>query len=96
LWDLKLVVEFLPGALILLPSATLAHSNTPVEDGDERISFTQFTAGGLFRWMDNGRRTDEQLRREDPAEYSRLLAKRESHWEEGLSYFSTVDELLDE
>ncbi|KAJ7894414.1 hypothetical protein B0H14DRAFT_2559198 [Mycena olivaceomarginata] len=96
LWDLKLIVEFPPGALILLPSATLTHSNTPVEDGDKRISFTQFTSGGLFRWMDNGRRTDKQLRREDPAEYSRLLAKRELRWEEGLSYFSTVDELLDE
>ncbi|KAJ7676316.1 hypothetical protein B0H14DRAFT_2423560 [Mycena olivaceomarginata] len=96
LWDLKLVVEFPAGALILLPSATLAHSNTPVEDGEECISFTQFTGGGLFRWIDNGGRTNKQLAREDPAEYAQLMAKSESHWEEGLSYFSTINELLDE
>ncbi|KAJ7818538.1 hypothetical protein B0H14DRAFT_2601255 [Mycena olivaceomarginata] len=57
LWDLKLVIEFPAGALILLPSATLAHSNVPVADGQERISFTQYTSGGLFRWIDNGGRT---------------------------------------
>ncbi|KAF7328643.1 hypothetical protein MSAN_02472900 [Mycena sanguinolenta] len=66
LWDVKLVVEFPAGALILLPSATIAHSNVPVQDGEERISFTQFTAGGLFRYVDNGFRTQEQLAQEDP------------------------------
>jgi hypothetical protein len=96
LWDLKLVIEFPAGALILLPSATLAHSNVPVADGQERISFTQYTGGGLFRWIDNGGRTAEQLQREDPAEYARVMARRESRWEEGLSYFSTVEELLGE
>ncbi|KAJ7713639.1 hypothetical protein B0H14DRAFT_2298336, partial [Mycena olivaceomarginata] len=54
LWDLKLVVEFPAGALILLPSATVTHSNVPVQAGDEHVSFTQFTAGGLFRFMDYG------------------------------------------
>ncbi|KAF8144515.1 hypothetical protein K438DRAFT_1922373 [Mycena galopus ATCC 62051] len=54
LWDLKLVVEFPAGALILLPSATIAHSNVPVQPGEERASFTQFSAGGIFRYIDNG------------------------------------------
>jgi hypothetical protein len=85
LWDLKLVVEFPAGALILLPSATLAHSNMPVKDGQERISFTQFTGGGPFRWIDNEGRTAEELEGEDPAEYARLMVKRETHWQEGLS-----------
>ncbi|KAJ7680001.1 hypothetical protein B0H14DRAFT_3535987 [Mycena olivaceomarginata] len=61
LWDLKLVVEFPAGALILLPSATVAHSNVPVQAGDERVSFTQFTAGGLFRFVDYGFRTEAGL-----------------------------------
>jgi hypothetical protein len=68
LWDVKLVVEFPAGALILLPSATIAHSNVPVQDGDERISFTQFSAGGLFRFVDNGFRTQDELAAEDPVE----------------------------
>ncbi|KAF7358609.1 hypothetical protein MSAN_01199600 [Mycena sanguinolenta] len=96
LWDAKLVVEFPSGAVILLPSATIAHSNVPVADSEERISFTQFTAGGLFRWTDNGGRTEEQLAQEDPDEYARLIVKKDTRWQEGLSYFSTIDELLHE
>lgn len=49
LWDLGLVIEFPPGSTILIPSAAIAHSNTPVACHENRASFTQFTAGGLFR-----------------------------------------------
>ena len=93
LWDLKLVIEFPAGALILLPSATIAHSNVPVQNGEERASFTQFSAGGIFRYIDNGFRTVEQLEDEDREEYSRLMAKRESRWADGLALLSTLDEL---
>ncbi|KAF8170036.1 hypothetical protein K438DRAFT_1478617, partial [Mycena galopus ATCC 62051] len=93
LWDLKLVVEFPAGALILLPSATVAHSNVPVQEGEERISFTQFTAGGLFRFVDNGFRTQREFAGQEPAAYSRVMEQRESRWEEGLDLFSTLSEL---
>ncbi|KAJ7328018.1 hypothetical protein DFH08DRAFT_709877, partial [Mycena albidolilacea] len=93
LWDLKLVVEFPPGALILLPSATIAHSNIPVDTGDEHISFTQFTAGGLFRYVDNGFRTQADFAAEDPAEYAKAMDARASRWAEGLALYSTVEEL---
>ncbi|KAJ3765178.1 hypothetical protein FB446DRAFT_655602, partial [Lentinula raphanica] len=53
LWDLKLVVELPPGWTILLPSAYLRHSNTTIQDGESRFSFTQYTAGGLFRVIDD-------------------------------------------
>ena len=58
LWDLKKVIEFPPGALILIPSATMTHSNVPVQPGNSRVSFTQYCAGGLFRYVDNGFRTE--------------------------------------
>ncbi|KAJ6562525.1 hypothetical protein B0H19DRAFT_942775, partial [Mycena capillaripes] len=51
LWELKLVIEFPAGALILLTSATITHSNVLVQEGDTRILFTQFTAGALTRWV---------------------------------------------
>lgn len=95
LWDLKLVVEFPAGALILLPSATIAHSNVPVQPGDKRISFTQFTAGGIFRWLDYGGRTEAELEEEDPEEHARHTASKETRWEVGLGLWSTIDELLD-
>ncbi|KAJ7180004.1 hypothetical protein C8R43DRAFT_941738 [Mycena crocata] len=93
LWDLKLVIEFPPGALILLPSATLSHSNVPVQPGDKHISFTQFTAGGLMCFVDNGFRTEQTLADEDPEEYARMLEQKDSRWEMGLGLFSAIDEL---
>ncbi|KAG6851995.1 hypothetical protein C0991_004349, partial [Blastosporella zonata] len=59
--DLHLVIEFPPGALILVPSATLTHANIPVQEGKRRVSFTQFCAGGLFCFIDNGFRTEVRL-----------------------------------
>lgn len=50
LWELQLVIEFPPGALVLIPSAVVTHSNTPVAEGDARSSFTQYMPGGLFQW----------------------------------------------
>jgi hypothetical protein len=94
LWDLKLVIEFPPGALILLPSATVAHSNIPVQQGEERASFTQFSASGIFRYVDNGCQTVKELAENDPKEYEHLMALRAARWEEGLSLLSTMDELL--
>ncbi|KAF7362837.1 hypothetical protein MVEN_00633500 [Mycena venus] len=94
LWELKLVIEFPSGALILLPSATISHSNIPVQKGDTHVSFTQFTAGGLMPYVDNGCRTLEELRVQDPQEFERLEAERDSRWEMGLGLLSTMDELL--
>ncbi|KAK7032699.1 hypothetical protein R3P38DRAFT_2773238 [Favolaschia claudopus] len=95
LWDVKLVVEFPAGACILLPSATIAHSNIPVQDGDERVSFTQFTSGALFRYCDNYRETHQQLEEDNPEGFAGLGGNGRSRWDEGLSKFSTVDEFFD-
>jgi hypothetical protein len=94
LWDLQLVVEFPPGALILIPSATLTHSNIPVQQGDSRASFTQYCGGGLFRYVDNGFRTEEELKMQDPTAYAEVLQQKKSRWEMGLGLFSTAEELL--
>ncbi|KAJ7149013.1 hypothetical protein C8R43DRAFT_1128776 [Mycena crocata] len=75
--------------------ATLSHSNVPVRAGEERLSFTQFTAGGLMRFVDNGFRTQAELEQEDPAEYARMMALKASRWEMGLGLLSTSDELLE-
>ncbi|PPQ82874.1 LOW QUALITY PROTEIN: hypothetical protein CVT26_007551, partial [Gymnopilus dilepis] len=53
LWECKLVIEFPPGSTILLPSAIIAHSNTAVQKHERRYLFAQYTAGGLFRWVEN-------------------------------------------
>ncbi|TFK18416.1 hypothetical protein FA15DRAFT_565693, partial [Coprinopsis marcescibilis] len=57
--DLKLVIEFPSGSVVLMPSATLTHSNTKVLKGQTRFSFTQYCPGGLFRFVDNDFQTEE-------------------------------------
>ncbi|KAJ7788209.1 hypothetical protein B0H14DRAFT_3577370 [Mycena olivaceomarginata] len=61
LWDLKLIIRFPPGSTILIPSAIIWHSNSPVAVHEFRASFTQYTAGGLFRWIRNGFKTDSEF-----------------------------------
>lgn len=96
LWDLKLVVEFPPGATILIPSATVRHSNTAIRKGETRYSFTQYAAGGLFRWVDHGYQT-ERVRMEgwSAEQEEQDTAEGERRWEEGIKLFSTLDELRD-
>ncbi|KAE9383496.1 hypothetical protein BT96DRAFT_843774, partial [Gymnopus androsaceus JB14] len=48
LWELRLVIDFPHAATALIPSAVVTHSNTAVAEGDERGSFTQYTAGPIF------------------------------------------------
>ncbi|KAJ3769587.1 hypothetical protein FB446DRAFT_623905, partial [Lentinula raphanica] len=57
LWELKLVIDFPHAATVFIPSAVITHSNTPLAEGDNRMSFTQYTAGPIFRWVENGCRT---------------------------------------
>ncbi|KII87535.1 hypothetical protein PLICRDRAFT_112987, partial [Plicaturopsis crispa FD-325 SS-3] len=98
LWDLGLVIEFPPGATILIPSAVLKHSNTSIRPGETRYSFTQYCAGGLFRWVYNGFRTDKSINEEIaagtyPAEAAQQrAADRATRWKKGLSMFSTLSE----
>lgn len=63
LWDLKMAIEFPPGTTILLPSATLVHSNVAVGPHETRCSMTGYTAGGLFRFVDCGFQTLKFLMR---------------------------------
>lgn len=96
LWDLHLVVEFPPGSTILLPSAAIAHSNVPINfsDGEQRYSFTQYTSGGIFRWVDQGFQTTEVFKRglapEELDERSKMLS---AQLKMGLGFFLTLDEL---
>lgn len=96
LWDLRLVIEFPPGATILIPSATLTHSNIPVRDGESRVSFTQYTSGAIFRYVDNGFRLEDVLAVEDRVEYERICELKKTWWKMGLGLLSTIDELLEQ
>ncbi|KJA19582.1 hypothetical protein HYPSUDRAFT_143505, partial [Hypholoma sublateritium FD-334 SS-4] len=76
LWELRLVIEFPPGALVLIPSATITHFNVTVAEGDTRSSFTQYMLGGLFRWVDYGYSLVEDCKIKNPKLYREQLNAR--------------------
>jgi hypothetical protein len=93
LWDLKKIIEFPPGSTILLPSATLRHSNLPIQPHETRVSFTQYVAGGIFRWVEYGFKTGVTLKAVDKLEMMRLDDEQGLRWKQGLEKFSKLEEL---
>ncbi|PPQ84225.1 hypothetical protein CVT24_004612, partial [Panaeolus cyanescens] len=94
LHDLRMVIEFPPGCVILIPSALLNHANTPLQAGERRMSFTQFCAGGIFRFIENGFCTEKQLKKDDKKMYEEMMRAKEGRREMGIGLWSTLDELL--
>lgn len=94
LWDLHLVIEFPPGSTILIPSASLRHGNVSIQQGETRYSFTQYTAGGIFRWVNQGfQKTTEwrrKLNKEDKGREADMGAER---WAMGVELFSKLNSL---
>lgn len=88
LWDLRMMVEFPPGSTILIPSAVIQHSNVDIQPGETRYSFTQFSAGGLFRWVECG-----MMSLGDFESLGGTLGDGKERWKEGISMYSTWDEL---
>ncbi|PBK98646.1 hypothetical protein ARMGADRAFT_909911, partial [Armillaria gallica] len=93
LWELKLFIQFPHAATIFIPSATITHSNTPPAEGEGRISFTQFLAGGILRWVDNGFRTEKEMLAQDPAAHATMKQQKSKRWEMGLGLLSKLEEI---
>lgn len=94
LWDLKVVIEFPPGSTILIPSATLRHSNTTIAKGETRYSFTQYSAGGLFRWVDQGfQKSPQYWGSLTPEEHAAAREECNKRWGMGIGLFSTLESL---
>ncbi len=94
LWDYKLVIRFPAGSTLLIPSALLVHSNTPVQPNKTRYSIVQYAAGGLSRWVNNGLMSNKDLLAK-AGEESEKSYKREqsSHWMSVVEMYTRLDEL---
>ncbi|KAF9067445.1 hypothetical protein BDP27DRAFT_1535904, partial [Rhodocollybia butyracea] len=90
----ELVIDFPHASTILIPSAVITHSNTLVADGEVQTSFTQYTAGAIFRWVENNCLTEEKLEKADPPRYRQMMMDKATAVSQQLELYSTVDELL--
>jgi len=95
LFGLKLLVQFPAGSTALIPSGCVGHGNTPIREGEFRLSIAQYAAGGLFRWVAYGFRSAKSLLK---TKAGKALKKEidmaaGERWREGLALFSTKDGL---
>jgi len=94
LWDLGLVIDFPPGSTILIPSAVVRHLNTVIQASEYRYSFTQYAAGGLFRWVKNGFCSDKMFVAKATKKQMRQREEvRQRRWKDGVGLFSKLTEL---
>ncbi|KAJ7798956.1 hypothetical protein B0H14DRAFT_2160141, partial [Mycena olivaceomarginata] len=92
--ELKLVVEFPSTATSLIPSAVTHHGNTPWAPYKMRRFITQYTAGGLFRYVKYGFKMAKEILAHGGCTLKGVLdgAPGQRH-NSGLDLFSKVDEL---
>ncbi|KAI0361618.1 hypothetical protein OH77DRAFT_1444298 [Trametes cingulata] len=91
LWEFGMVIEFPPGSTILIMSAIVGHSNTAIKENEHRYSFTQYSAGGLFRWAESGFKPANSQPRANAEQARRDGLER---WERGVGMLSMWDELI--
>ncbi len=89
LWNLGIAIEFPPGATIAIPSAIIKHSNVGIGEGERRYSLTQYTAGGLVRWVEGG----FQLQKTASRSNTQCMEVASERWEAGVRHWSRWDEL---
>ncbi|THU92560.1 hypothetical protein K435DRAFT_758143 [Dendrothele bispora CBS 962.96] len=96
LWDLRLVIEFPPGSLVFIPSGILVRSNVSIRQHEKRYSFTQYTPGSLFRWVDDQgcqEQTEHGVSQTDAQVQEEEAEKAKKRWTTGLELLPTFSEL---
>ncbi|KAF7975994.1 hypothetical protein HWV62_8158 [Athelia sp. TMB] len=72
----------------------MRHGNTPVADNETRVGFTQYAAGGLFRWVENGFQTVDGCTKANPKLRQKLDAAAPTRFATLLKLYSKVDDLI--
>lgn len=95
LFGVKLLIQFPVGSTALIPSGCMGHGNTPICDGEIRLSIAQYAAGGLFRWVAYGFHSAKSLMETNAGKIIKKKLDKEAgeRWREGLALFSTADGL---
>ena len=98
LWEPKVIIEFPRGSTILIPSALITHSNTPIQPEETRYSVTQYCAGGLLRWVAYGFCTKKSLLGDGTGaeRIAKIEGEGRSRWDWALNFFSKASELADD
>ncbi|KIY61874.1 hypothetical protein CYLTODRAFT_314150, partial [Cylindrobasidium torrendii FP15055 ss-10] len=93
--DFNIMIQAPHGTSYAIMGACVSHGNAPLADPttEHRSSFTQYMPGGLRRWVDNGGKTDKQLKETDPIRYKEVQGWKQGNWDRGIGMLSTLDEV---
>ncbi|KAL0058097.1 hypothetical protein AAF712_015238 [Marasmius tenuissimus] len=92
--EFKIVINFPHASSAAIPSACTTHFNTCIAPGDTHTSFTQYTAGANFRWVENGFRTEKSIKETNKAEWKEVQSRKKVAVSERLKLYTNVDDLL--
>ena len=92
-WELRLIVQFPAGSLVLHPAGLITVSTTPVNEGETRTSITQYMPASLFQYVESGFRSAKELKMHNAAVNQEDLKTGADKWRMGLDLFTTLDEL---
>jgi hypothetical protein len=92
LFGLKLAVQFSVKSTALITSGCVSHGNTPICEGETRLSIAQYAAGSLFRWVAYGFQPAKTLLKTQAGKKRKKQLDKEAgeRWREGLAMFSKV------
>lgn len=88
--EARLILELRPGDLLLLMSSVITHGTAPLREGERRLSWTCWTAGGIFRWYAAGGRLVGDLL---PEEFRAYEATSSALFDEAWKALYTLDNL---
>ncbi|KAF9261325.1 hypothetical protein L218DRAFT_961611, partial [Marasmius fiardii PR-910] len=77
-----------------IPSACVTHGNASIAPGDLRMSFTQYTAGAIFRWVENGFQTEQAIKTSDFPRWQEIQNRKKTAVGCRLELYSVVSEIL--
>jgi hypothetical protein len=100
LFDLKVVIQFPSGSTAIIPSAGIAHGNVPIQEGETRVSFTQYCSGWIMRAVDWGYQKKSQICEGKGPEAEALRKKIEKEtpqrWDWAMGLFSKIQDLRED
>ncbi|ESK82361.1 hypothetical protein Moror_12217 [Moniliophthora roreri MCA 2997] len=89
LWNIGIKICFPPSCSILFPSAIITHLNIPVQPGERWYLIVEYSAGGLFRWVYNGHKMDEDfLATADEKMLEKWNKDRGHQWKDSLQMYT--------
>ncbi|KAI0038300.1 hypothetical protein FA95DRAFT_1505880 [Auriscalpium vulgare] len=93
LWQMGVIIEFPSGSTAAIPSGSVPHGNTDIQDGETRACITQYTSGALFRYVEYGFRSQKAFEKEDAKGFAEVYSQRSQRATDAMGLFSHLSAL---